>query len=89
MTTKNTQLVISAEREMLLLFTLTKHCYDDISANDSQAFEQIVWEYFEDNHSDVIERIKVGKGISDGLSELILTCVEEFKICRKEPILAE
>lgn len=86
---KNTQIVLSAEREMLLLFTLTKHCYDDIEENDSLAFEQVVWEYFESNHSDVIERIKVGKGISEDLSELILTYVEEFKSCTRVPVLAE
>lgn len=85
----NTQIIVSAEREMLLLFALTKRCNENLQAEEYTAFEQNVWDYFKMNHSDIIERIKVGKGISDDLSEKILVCIENFKASGRVPATVE
>jgi len=67
------------EHEILVLFTITNHCLDDIKLEDILDFEQRMAGYFDLWHADMMDEIRSLQEISPELEKQLLEAIEQFK----------
>lgn len=67
---------LPVEKQVLILFALTHGCIDDVPVNDIQKYQDQLFDFFDANHADMLDRIKTTGNLPD--EDALLQAVKEF-----------
>ena len=72
---------MALEYQIIIIFAATRKLLLDIQVDKILEFQDRLFKYIENNHSDILNEIRDKKVISDELSEKLIKAIEN---CKKE-----
>ena len=70
---------LSPEKEIIILFAVTKYLVDDINIEDVGNFEKNLLEHFETEHEDILNEIKSKYELTEEIENKLLDIIKKFK----------